>query len=104
MGTGFHYHQMLMQCRVQSFVMRVTDEGNSAEAFVHRVKIQLNLIPCNRSYFHYHLQQEVINHRNLCDVLGEIEFCERQNMICNDNKVTDEVNDNKFAEHPMRPL
>lgn len=76
MGTRLHYHQMLMQCRVQSFIMRVTDEGNSAERFVHRVKIQLNLNPCNRSYFHYHLQQETINHRSLCDVLGAIESYE----------------------------
>lgn len=76
MGTGLHYYQMLMQCRVQPFIMGVTDEENSAEGFVHRVKTELNQIPWNRSYFNNHLQQEMINHRNSCDVLGEIESCE----------------------------
>lgn len=41
-----------------------------------RVKIQLNLIPRKRRYFSYHLQQDMINHRNLCGVLGETESCE----------------------------
>lgn len=50
-----------------------------------RVKIQLNLIPRKRRYFSYHLQQDMINHRNLCGVLGETESCEWQNTICNDN-------------------